>query len=391
MSIALGGARNQQRPVQVDWWLVLAASILIIAGLMSLYSLSVGRGQTLFFRQELQYLVVGVVPFSLFFFVPLKNWMRWANVLYALNLGLLALVLVKGVKINGSARWINLAGMQFQPSEAAKLLTVFTLAAFFAVRQDRIRDKSTILLSLLHVLPAMVLIVRQPHVAAAMVIGVVWFCLAVAADVPLRYLALTALIGIVGIGAILKFNPRLILSDYHFGRLHAQVAVLGLNRPGASADLAQKKLKQSGNYQGDRAEIAFGNGGLIGTGYLKGTQKSGGYIPEQHSDFIFTVIGEEGGLIGSTLILAAFGLLFFRLWLIMLGATEPYYRMLIAGIIGMLSFHMAVNLFMVLQIIPVAGLWLPFMSHGGTALWLCLSCIAIALNVKRREDAVMFG
>ena len=156
MSIALGGARNQQRPVQVDWWLVLAASILIIAGLMSLYSLSVGRGQTLFFRQELQYLVVGVVPFSLFFFVPLKNWMRWANVLYALNLGLLALVLVKGVKINGSARWINLAGMQFQPSEAAKLLTVFTLAAFFAVRQDRIRDKSTILLSLLHVLPAMV-------------------------------------------------------------------------------------------------------------------------------------------------------------------------------------------------------------------------------------------
>ncbi|MEL4403047.1 FtsW/RodA/SpoVE family cell cycle protein, partial [Shewanella algae] len=86
-------------------------------------------------------------------------------------------------------------------------------------------------------------------------------------------------------------------------------------------------------------------------------------------------VGEEGGLIGSTLVLSAFGLMFFRLWLIMLGATDVYYRMLIAGIIGILAFHMTINLFMVLHIIPVAGLWLPFMSHGGTALWLCLACI----------------
>lgn len=378
--------------MRVDWWLALAAFILICSGLMSLYSLAVGRGQTLYFRQELQYLVIGIAPFTLFFFVPLKTWMRWARVLYVANVGLLALVLVKGVTINGSKRWLMIAGMQFQPSEAAKLLTVFTLAAFFAARQDRIRDRSTLLLSLAHVIPAMLLIVKQPHVAAAMVIGVVWFCLAVAAEVPLRYLAATVLVVAIGLGAVVKYKPELILHDYHVKRIKAQAAALEGTQPKTAEQAARmKKASLDADWQIQRAEIAIGNGGLIGTGYLQGSQKNGGFIPEQHSDFIFTVVGEEGGLIGSTLVLSAFGLLFFRLWLIMLGTTEPYYRMLIAGIIGILAFHMTVNLFMVLHIIPVAGLWLPFMSHGGTSLWLCLSCIAIAFNVKRREEAAMFG
>ena len=113
-------------------------------------------------------------------------------------------------------------------------------------------------------------------------------------------------------------------------------------------------------------------------------------IPEQQTDFVFTIVGEEGGLVGSTIVLAVFGFFFYRIWLIYLHATEGYYKMLAAGILGMLAFHTIVNLAMVLQLMPVVGLWLPFMSYGGTAMWLCLSCVGLLLNVRSREKPVLF-
>jgi rod shape determining protein RodA len=136
--------------------------------------------------------------------------------------------------------------------------------------------------------------------------------------------------------------------------------------------------------------LAFGVGGIEGTGFRNGEVKKGGFIPEQHNDFIFTVIGEEGGLIGCTLVLAGFGFFFFRAWLIMFRATEPFYKMMAVGIMGTLAFHAIVNMGMNLQILPVVGLWLPFMSYGGTAMWLCLSCVALLLNIKRHERPVLF-
>ena len=123
---------------------------------------------------------------------------------------------------------------------------------------------------------------------------------------------------------------------------------------------------------------------------MRGEQKQARFIPEQRNDFIFTVVGEEGGLVGCSLVLMVYGLFFYRAWLVMLDATEPYYKMLVAGIIGMLGFHMAVNMGMILQLVPVVGLWLPFLSHGGTAIWLCMSCVGLLLNIRRQERPVLF-
>jgi rod shape determining protein RodA len=148
--------------------------------------------------------------------------------------------------------------------------------------------------------------------------------------------------------------------------------------------------RQGKNWQTDRAEIAFGVGGVSGAGFGNGQQKAGHFIPEQHNDFIFTVVGEEGGLIGCTLVLAAFGFFFFRVFLIMHLATDPFYRMIAAGIFAILGFHTFVNIAMVLQIVPVVGLWLPFLSYGGTALWLCMACVGLLLNIRRREKPLLF-
>jgi rod shape determining protein RodA len=132
-------------------------------------------------------------------------------------------------------------------------------------------------------------------------------------------------------------------------------------------------------------------GGLAGTGFLKGEQKEGRFIPEQHNDFIFTVVGEEGGLIGATIVLAAFGFFFWRVWLILIRAPDPFYKMVAGGIFAALFFHTFVNLAMLLKLLPVVGLWLPFMSYGGTALWLCLSCVGLLIGIRRRERPGMFA
>ena len=142
------------------------------------------------------------------------------------------------------------------------------------------------------------------------------------------------------------------------------------------------------NYQTEMAAYAFGSGGLAGTGYLKGEQKH--KVPEQHTDFIFSLVGEEFGLLGSLTVLGLFALLFYRLWLGMVNASDFYFQMILAGILTVLAFHTFVNIGMVLQILPVVGLWCPFMSYGGTAMWLCMSLIGLALNVRMRERAVLF-
>ena len=123
---------------------------------------------------------------------------------------------------------------------------------------------------------------------------------------------------------------------------------------------------------------------------MKGEQKRGRFIPEQRNDFVFTVVGEEGGLIGCSILLAAFAFFFYRIYIVMQSASDPYFRLIAAGIFGVLGFHTFVNMAMVLQILPVVGLWLPFMSSGGTAIWLCMACVGLLLNMRRKEPVILF-
>jgi rod shape determining protein RodA len=378
------GERTKRSRGGFDWYLLLAACLLLTFGLMSQFSKAYGTTSKEFVKQSFN-VVVGLVPFFIFWLVKPKFWMRAANALYFLNLGLLVLVLVAGANINGSERWINIAGIQFQPSEAAKILLILTLATFFARRADQINRFSTFALSFLHIVVPVVLVVKQPHLGAAVAILATWLCICLAAQVPWKFV-LGAAVGSVAF-LVLAFTVPAIgkhfLKGYHMNRTGT---FMGSKVGGKDEDQKTKDLL----FQQDRAAIAFGNGGLFGTGFLKGEQKRLNMIPFQSTDFVFTVVGEEGGLMGSLLVLATFGFFFYRIWLVFLNATEGYYRMIAAGILGMLAFHTVINLAMVLQLMPVVGLWLPFMSYGGTAMWLCLACVGLLLNVRSREKPVLF-
>ncbi|MBS1717520.1 MAG: rod shape-determining protein RodA [Armatimonadetes bacterium] len=354
-----------------DPFLLLSAAILIAFGLALIFSEGFSRGDLSSFRKQMVFFAIGLIPFGLFLRIHPRSWIHLSSYLYGLNLLMLSAVLVVGRRSHNAQRWIEFHGFEFQPSEMAKLLIILTLAAFFLNRRDQIHKFSTFALSFLHVLVPLVLIMKQPSLGASLVLLATWLSICLVAQVPLKF--------VLGSGGAIVLMLVMAI-QFQWLKPYQLERVEGLMHGNS----------QSNKYQALRAEIAFGSGGLGGTGYLKGEQKRGGYIPEQNTDFIFTVMGEEGGLVGCTLVLAAFGFLFYRIWLVVVGTQDLYYRMIAAGILGLLAFHTFVNLGMVLQLLPVVGQWLPFLSYGGTALWLCMACIGLLLSVRSQEIPKMY-
>ncbi|HEY0868740.1 MAG TPA: FtsW/RodA/SpoVE family cell cycle protein, partial [Fimbriimonas sp.] len=283
-----------------------------------------------------------------------------------------------GKDVKGAQRWIDIGPLQFQPSELAKLLVILTLASFLASRQEWADRWSTFALSFVHVAVPMGLVISQPHLGATIVIFVTWLAITFVGRIPMRYWA-TA-VACFALVAGLVFTVPAVSEKFLHGYQKDRIA--GLQSKGQDT--------RDRNWQPDRAEIAFGVGGVYGTGFLKGQQKHLGFIPEQQTDFIFSVVGEEGGLVGCSLLLFCYAFFFYRIWLIMVHAEDPFFKMVAGGIFAVLFFHAFVNMAMVLQILPVVGLWLPFMSYGGTAVWLCMACVGLLLNIRRRERPILF-
>lgn len=355
----------------MDGWLVLAASLLTLVGLLSLWSIDAAVG-TDFFKRQMVRIAIGVVPFAIFLLVRPGTWRRLATPMYIVNLAMLASVLLIGDTRNNAQRWLQIGPLDFQPSELAKLLVVLTVSSFLASRMDQIRTLKVFALSFLHVAVPMALIYKQPHLGSTLVVGAAWLTICWVAGARLRYVVGSIVLAL-GLLTAAFFIPGA-MSEYQKGR------IVGFLKPDKSGD----------GYQVYRGLVAIGSGGLDGKGYLKGEQKGLKFIPFQQTDFIFTVIGEEGGLVGGFIVLALFGLLFFRTWLIVHLSADPFHRMLGAGVLAIFAFHMTANLGMVLQLLPVVGLWLPLMSYGGTAMWLCMACVALMLNVRSQEERQEF-
>jgi rod shape determining protein RodA len=336
--------------------LLASAGILLFFGLAALYSIDYARG-TGWFGRQLMLAVIGIVPFLMFYKLPAQFWQRVATPLYIVNLVLLLAVLVIGTSVGGAQRWLDLKVIQFQPSEFSKIALAMTLGAFYANRLEYIKRPSTFVLSILHLLPPLLLVFKQPHLGGTLTLIGVWLAVTVVAGVPWRFIGFALLLGAVlaGVG---WFTPG-ILTDEQRSR------VVSFLNPDP----------QGGGYQQQRALVALGSGGAFGVGYLRGDMKANGSVPEQQTDFIFSVIGEEGGMFGVLLLMGAFGFFFYRCWRASAAATDPFRRYAGAGVLAALAFHFAANIGMNLMVLPVVGLWLPFVSYGGTALWMCMAAV----------------
>lgn len=341
--------------------------MLIVVGMMSLFSIDHGTGSG-HFKKQLFRLGIGVVPFLIMLNVRPIKWRQWSWGLYGVNLAMLVIVLVAGRTRGGAQRWLEFGPLDLQPSEVSKILVILTLATFYYNRREAIDKLSTFGLAFLHVAIPMALIFKQPHLGATLVILCIFFAISMVAGVPWKYIC-GAIVAAFGLAVIAVKVPG-VLDAYQMERIN------GLLNPD----------DKTNGFQALKALMAFGSGGMTGTGYLRGELVRGSFVPEQESDFILTVMGEEGGLVGCFLVLCLFGTLFTRLWWSIYRSQDLFHQMVIAGILAVFVAHTFANLGSILRILPVVGLWLPFMSAGGTALWLCMSLVALALNIKNRED-----
>ena len=355
-----------------DGTLALILALLMMCGLLTLFSATyykaVDQGDALL-EVKKQLIGVGLGAFLMFLTsrIPYSFWQKPRVVMLALtgSFALLVLVLIPGigVYVNGSRRWLNIAGLSFQPSELAKIASVMYLASTLSFRLKQVERLWTGILPLLVVPAAMfLLILQQPNLSTAGSIMIVAILMMLLAGAKWKHLSLMGVVGLAVGFAYAWVEP------YRRERL------LSFRNPFA-------QMSDEG-YQLSQSLIAIGSGGLFGRGLGQGRQKFS-YLPYPESDFIFAIIGEDFGLFGCCVVILLFVAFAVAGIRIALNCQDRYGCLLAAGITAMISVQAFINIGVVVGILPTTGLPLPFFSAGGTSISLLMAAVGILFNISR--------
>jgi len=369
---------DERRPIRhVDWMLLCVTVALSAVGLLLLYS---ATNQTLrqdgldpFARVIKQAVTMGMglVVLVVLAAVDYRFFKVYAGFIYLGSLLALVLVRIPGIgatDATGTAqRWFAVGGIQITPSEFSKIALIIMLAAVLS----GLRGEPTVsdLVKLLGLAAApLVLVFIQPDIGTSIGIAAIVVGMLIVAGTRVKHLLLLSAVGVVLIALVFQSGA---IKDYQYARLTAF-----LDPAGASADV---------RYNLDQSLIAVGSGGLTGKGYLQGSQTNLDYVPEQHTDFIFTVAGEEFGFVGATLLLGLYALLLWRSIRVAWLAKDPFGTYVAAGIASMFAIQMFVNVGMVIGIMPITGIPLPFLSYGGTSVIVCFAAVGLLESIHMRR------
>lgn len=300
---------------------------------------------------------------------------RWVRILtpvaYAASVLGLVLVLVMGTTVNGSRSWLMLGGLSLQPAELAKLAVIVGMALVVAERsegrwRDRVGAVDVVLMLTVAAVPA-ALILAQPDLGTMLVLSATVFGVIAASGAHRRWLALLA--GGGAAVAVLAVASGF-LAQYQVDRF------LAFTDPGRDP--------RGAGYNVEQARIAVGNGGLFGQGLFDGSQTGSGFVPEQHTDFVFTVAGEELGLVGAGFVIALLGVVLWRALAIAARTDDVFGRIAAAGIACWIGFQAFQNIGMCIGIMPVTGVPLPFVSYGGSSMFAVMLAVGLLQNIHRR-------
>ncbi|PWV57541.1 rod shape-determining protein RodA [Nocardiopsis sp. L17-MgMaSL7] len=376
LSTAAGGARR------LDW--VLIASVLALAGIGSLLvwsaTLPGDGGDPLesldHLVRHLVHLAVAVVVCLILAAVDYRTVRAYAPIAYGFSVVTLVLVLTPlGAVINGSRGWIVIGGFQFQPSELAKVGLILVLATLLGEPRDGETRPMTrdVLFCLLVMAIPLGLVMLQPDLGTSLVLCAIFLGMLTLSGAPVVWVAGMLSCGALAALAVWWFD---LLEPYQLDRIAT------LMDPAADP--------QGAGYNSAQALIAVGSGGFDGTGLFQGEQTHGRFVPEQHTDFIFTVAGEELGFVGSGAIIVLFAVVIWRILRIAQGCDQPYPRLLCVGVASWFGFQAFINIGMGLGILPVTGLPLPFVSYGGTAILANMLALGLVLGVNSRDRGFEF-
>ena len=348
------------RPLLARFDVPLVCALLLLTGIGLLGAYSTG-GEALLYRQTVRLAIGSGVMVSLAHIQP-GSYARWAPWFYAATVAALVAVFVIGSSVKGAQRWLAGGGVQFQPAELVKIATPLMVAAFLAGRGGAPRFSVVVGAVAFIALPVL-LIGLQPDLGTAIIIGVAGAGLLFIAGANWRLLAASAAAGFASLPVVWH-----LLKDYQRERL---VTFFDPERNPLGA-----------GYQIFQSKIAIGSGGLYGKGWLNGTQSQLDFLPERSTDFVFSVLAEEFGLLGVMVILVLAGIVIFRgLW-IAGQSQEPFGRLVAAGLVFSFFMHVFVNIGMVSGLLPVVGLPLPLVSYGGTSLVTTMAAFGIVMSMS---------
>ncbi len=338
-------------------------------------------GSTPYVHRQLLASVIGVVVMVVFAVIDYSDFQRWAKLFYVGHLILLAAVLLVGTETRGATRWLQVGILPIpQPSELAKISLIIALAAFLSQREKTQWDWFDITKGFLYIIPSVVLVLLQPDLGTS----IIFFALAVG----MMYVAgvgggrLLAL-GALGFGALsaalyahLNMGLKIPLHEHQVQRL---------------TSFLQPDVDPLGTgYQLIQSVIAIGSGRLWGKGLFAGTQNLLRFIPDKHTDFIYSVVGEELGFVGASLLVIVFVFFMWMCLSIAMRARDRYGALLVIGVVSMWASTFFINAGMTVGIMPVTGLPLPFISYGGSALITNFAALGLVLNVGMRRQKILF-
>jgi rod shape determining protein RodA len=398
---------------KIDFKILIPFLGLLIIGVMSVYSATKLPGQYPIFVRHILLVLSGLV-ISLFFYVfPVNRLINLTVWLYLLSIIFLVLVIFTGKKVSGSASWIQIGKFQFQPSEFAKFTTILILAYFLSRRNVEPNSFLTLIVAGMLTGIPIFLTILQPDFGTAITFGAIFIGMMFWAGIPVFWLLLIIaplilivasffsmkvfiVVSVLVVILFLLMRKPFILSFV----LIALNLVIGLTSEHIFHNVLkphqQKRITTFLNPSSDplgagynviQSKIAIGSGGLTGKGFMKGTQTQLRFVPAQWTDFIFCVPAEEFGFIGAISILILYLILLWRIVNIGLMMNQKFASLVSVGIFSLWLFHVTINIGMTLGLSPVIGIWLPFLSYGGSAMWVNMAMIGLLLNfyANRRE------
>jgi rod shape determining protein RodA len=366
---------DERRPIRhLDPVLLVTTLLLAVGGLFLVYSATNGSLRALhldpgtFVKKQVTALVLGFVMLIVVAAFDYRFYKVYAGFIYGATV--VALLLVRtplGASSSGAQRWFTFGGFQLTPSEFAKLaLAVMIAAVLSELRSAEPTFTDVLRVTLIGAVP-MGLVFIQPDIGTTIVLVAIVVGILVVAGTRPRHLATLALASLVLLFGAFQLN---VIKGYQLDRLSSYWS---------SHDT------QGANYNRNQAEIAIGSGGLVGQGFMNGKLTNLDFVPEQHTDFIFTVAGEEFGFVGAVFILALFAVLMWRAIRISFLSKDAFGTYLAAGIAAMFAIQMFVNVGMVIGIMPITGIPLPFLSYGGSSMLANFIGVGLLLNIHMRR------
>ena len=371
---AIAPSRSRRTAVRLDVVLLGASVLLALTGVVMIYSATrgklslAGEDPHYYLKRQAAYVVIGVVVMVALALFDYRRLEQVSTILYVGTLfALLAVLSPIGSPALGSARWFSLGPLQLQPSEFATLVLVVTIATYCARRPEGLEFRDLVRMVLMSAIP-IVLVIKQPDLGTGIVMAVILMVMLAVAGMPGRYLLLLMVGAVVLVLAALNLG---LLQHYQIERLTSFISPNGAN--------------QAATYNVTQAKEAIAVGGIFGQGLFHGALTNLAYVPEQQTDFIFSAVGEQLGLVGAGTLLLAYGVLAWRVLRTAQLARDSYGRLLCAGVFALLVFSVFENVGMNMGIMPVTGIPLPFLSYGGSATIGFFAAIGIVVSVRARS------